>query len=204
MTRSWPSRRAAPPAIRKGDLREQQILDSAEILLTTRGYVHMTIGDIAAAVGITRGALYFYFASKEDILVALVSRTVGALQRESVVALDRAGPVDEVFAAGLETTARQWREHGVVMRAAVDFSSTVPEVDRLWTDAAQAIASAIGALLIRGGVPPGDGPGDAAAVAQTLCWMVERSFYQASRISVEEIDRARLSCQEVWQRVVAA
>lgn len=204
MTRSWPSRRAAPPAIRKGDLREQQILDTAETLLDTDGFVHMTVSGIAESVGITRGALYFYFASKEDVLVALVSRTVDSLRRESVDVLAGSGPVDDVFAAALETTARQWRDHGVVMRAAVDFGSTVPEVDRLWTDTAQAIAEAIAALLTRAGVPAGDGPGDAPALSRTLCWMVERSFYQASRVSVEEVDRARLSCQAVWQRVVNA
>jgi AcrR family transcriptional regulator len=204
MTRSWPSRRAAPPALRKGDLREQQILDAAEALLTTRGYVHMTVGDIAEAVGITRGALYFYFASKQDILIALVARTVQTLRQESVAVLDDPGSVDDVFAAALETTTRQWREHGVVMRAAVDFSSTVPEVDHLWTETAQAIAEAIGALLVRGGVPAGEGPGDAPALSRALCWMVERSFYQASRVSVEELDRTRASLQSVWVRLTAS
>lgn len=203
MSRSWPSRRAAPPALRKGDRREQQILDAAEGLLTTRGYVHMTVGDIAEAVGITRGALYFYFASKQDILIALVTRTVQSLRQESVAVLEHPGSVHEVFAAALETTARQWREHGVVMRAAVDFSSTVPEVDRVWTETAQAIAEAIGGLLVRGGVAPGDGPGDAPALARAVCWMVERSFYQASRVSVEELDRTAASLQSVWERLTA-
>jgi AcrR family transcriptional regulator len=187
--------------VRKGDVREQQILDAAETLLTTRGYVHMTIGDIAEAVGITRGALYFYFASKQDILIALVARTVQSLRGDSLEVLERPGSVHEIFAAALATTARQWREHGVVMRAAVDFSSTVAEVDRLWTDTAQEIAEAIGALLVRSGVPPGDGPDDAPALARALCWMVERSCYQASRISVEELNRATQSCQSVWRRL---
>ena len=203
MTKPWPSRRVAPPAVRKGDLREQQILDAAETLLTTRGYVHMTVGDIAEAAGITRGALYFYFASKQDILIALVARTVHSLQHRSVEVLDRRAPVPEVIASALEDTAHQWREHGVVMRAAVDFGSTVPEVDRLWTDTAHAISEAVTALLARGGVPVGDGPDDAPALARALCWMVERSFYQASRISAAELDRTRQSCQALWLRLVA-
>ena len=54
VTKSWPSRRTAP-AVRKGDLRERQILDAAEKLLATRGYADMTVGEIAEATGITRG-----------------------------------------------------------------------------------------------------------------------------------------------------
>jgi hypothetical protein len=64
VTKSWPSRRTTP-AVRKGDLRERQILDAVEKLQATRGYADMTVGDIAEAAGITRGALYFYFASKQ-------------------------------------------------------------------------------------------------------------------------------------------
>ncbi|WP_099024724.1 TetR/AcrR family transcriptional regulator [Mycolicibacterium palauense] len=196
------SRRGAPPAVRKGDLREQQILDAAEVLLGTRGYVHMTVGDIAEGAGMTRSALYFYFASKQDVLVALVARTVEVLQQSSVEALAGAGPVGQVVTSALECTARQWLEHGVVMRAAVDFSSTVPEVDRLWTDAAYAIAEAVTALLVRGGVPSGDGPDDAPALARALCWMVERSFYQASKFSTHDLEQAMRTCRMIWLRLV--
>jgi AcrR family transcriptional regulator len=201
MTKSWPSRRSGP--VRKGDLREQELLDAAETLLATTGYVDMTIGDIAKAAGVTRSALYFYFASKQDVLIALVARTVQTLEEGSVDVLRGGGPVHDVFAAALETTAQQWRDHGVVMRAAVDFSSTVPEVDRLWTDTARVIADAIAALLVRSGTPSGAAPGDAPALAQALCWMVERSFYQASRSSDADVDRAVQSCEAVWRRLTA-
>lgn len=196
-----PRRRERPTSPRKGDLREEQLLDAAEELLATRGYVDTTIGDIAKAAGVTRSALYFYFASKQDVLIALVARTVQTLQRGSVGVLAGAGAVDDVFDAALEHTATQWRDHGVVMRAAVDFASTVPEVDRLWTDTAEAIAEAIAALLERGGAPSGDGPDDAPALGRALCWMVERSFYRASRSSADELDRTRATCLSVWRRL---
>jgi TetR/AcrR family transcriptional regulator, ethionamide resistance regulator len=200
VTKSWPSRRTAP-AVRKGDVRERQILDAAEKLLATRGYAHMTVADIAAASGITRGALYFYFASKQDVLTALVARTVQALQEKSGAALADTAPVDEVISTALERTARLWREHGPVMRAAVDVSSTVPEIDQLWTGTADVFIEAITAVLKRGGVPPGEGPGDAAALGRALCWMIERSFYQASKISVNDLDNAKQTCQAVWMRM---
>lgn len=200
MTKPWPSRRTATP--RKGDLREQQILDGAEALLTTRGYADMTVADIAEAAKITRSALYFYFASKQDVVTALVARTVHALQEKSGAARADTAPVDEVIATAMERTAQLWRDHGPVMRVAVDLGSTVPEIDRLWTDTADVFIEAITEVLLRGGVPPGDGPGDAPALGRALCWMVERSFYQASKISLDDLDAASQTCQEVWLRLV--
>ncbi|MFC7674388.1 TetR/AcrR family transcriptional regulator [Mycolicibacterium sp. GCM10028919] len=200
MTKSWPSRRTAP-AVRKGDLRERQILDAAETLLATRGYADMTVGEIAEAAGMTRGALYFYFASKQDVLIALVARTVQALQEKSAAALTATGPVAEVVSTALERTVQLWREHGLVMRTAVDLSSTVPEIDQLWTGTADVFADAIAAVLHRAGVPTGNGPGDATALGRALCWMIERSFYQASRNSIDDLDDAKDTCQAVWMRM---
>lgn len=200
MTKSWPSRRTAP-AVRKGDVRERQILDAAETLLATRGYADMTVADIAEATGITRGALYFYFASKQDVVTALVARTVQALQEKSSAALADTAPVEEVISTALARTVELWREHGVVMRAAVDLGSTVPEIDQLWTGTADVFAAAITAVLVRGGVSPGDGPGDASALGRALCWMIERSFYQATRKSVDDLDDAASTCRAVWMHI---
>src|SRR3954466_3767735 len=74
-----PRRRTAP---RKGDLREAAILDAAERQLSDRGADRITVETIATAAGITRGALYFYFGSKNDVLAALVERTVTAVVTE--------------------------------------------------------------------------------------------------------------------------
>lgn len=200
MTKSWPSRRTAP-AVRKGDVRERQILDAAETLLATCGYADMTVADIAEATGITRGALYFYFASKQDVVTALVARTVQALQEKSSAALADTAPVEEVISTALARTVQLWREHGVVMRAAVDLGSTVPEIDQLWTGTADVFAAAITAVLVRGGVSPGDGPGDASALGRALCWMIERSFYQATRKSVDDLDDAASTCRAVWMHI---
>jgi AcrR family transcriptional regulator len=200
VTKSWPSRRTAP-AVRKGDLRERQILDAAENLLATRGYADMTVGDIAEAAGITRGALYFYFASKQDVLTALVARTVQALQEKSGAAIADTAPVDEVISTALQRTVQLWREHGLVMRTAVDLSSTVPEIDQLWTGTADVFAAAITAVLDRGGAPSGDGPDGTAALGRALCWMIERTFYQASKISIDDLDDAKQTCQTVWLRM---
>lgn len=176
MTKSWPSRRSTP-TVRKGDLREQQILDAAEDLLTTTGYADMTVADIAESVGITRAALYFYFGSKQEVLTALVARTVQVLRdRAAGAARDQTRPVDEAIGAALERTAELWRDHGPVMRMAVDLASTVPAIDELWSEAAEVSIDAMADVLRRAGVPTGTAPGDAPGLARALCWMIERTF----------------------------
>jgi AcrR family transcriptional regulator len=187
--------------VRKGDLREQQILEAAERMLSTVGYAEMTVADIAKAAGITRGALYFYFGSKQEVLTALVARITDALEDTAGAARTDGGPVPEVIDAAVRRTADLWLEHGPVMRMAVDLGSTVPEIDLLWARAAEASIEAIGDVLRRAGVPSGDGPADAPALARALCWMIERSFYQASKVSPAAVDEATQSCQAVWRRV---
>jgi AcrR family transcriptional regulator len=62
--------------------RRQQLLDSARKLFTKKGFRVTTTAEIAENAGLTKGALYFHFGSKEDILFALVKSL--ADQRQTV------------------------------------------------------------------------------------------------------------------------
>lgn len=50
-----------------------RILDAAAELFITRGYTQSPLSAIAHDVGITKASLYYHFASKEAILLALIS-----------------------------------------------------------------------------------------------------------------------------------
>lgn len=54
--------------------RRQQIVDEAYRLFATRGYRHSSLREIAAAAGISLGSLQHHFASKDDLLVAVLAR----------------------------------------------------------------------------------------------------------------------------------
>lgn len=56
--------------------RRNDILDAAQQLLYTRGYEQMVIQDILDALGISKGAFYHYFDSKQALLEALVERMI--------------------------------------------------------------------------------------------------------------------------------
>lgn len=57
-----------------GSAREDRILDAAARLIAHYGYDKTTMSDIAAEAGVSKGALYLHFDSKEDLFEALVLR----------------------------------------------------------------------------------------------------------------------------------
>jgi AcrR family transcriptional regulator len=54
--------------------RKEHILDAAERCFTRAGFRGSTIQDICREAGISPGALYVYFSSKEDLISGLVER----------------------------------------------------------------------------------------------------------------------------------
>jgi len=65
---------SAPSDARRA--RTEEIIDAATRLFSERGFVETGIDDIGAAIGVTGPAVYRYFASKEDLLVAVLDRAV--------------------------------------------------------------------------------------------------------------------------------
>ncbi|MFD0786848.1 helix-turn-helix domain-containing protein, partial [Micromonospora azadirachtae] len=59
---------------RSGDQRELAILATAERLMTERPFAEISIDDLARGAGISRPAFYFYFPSKDAVLLTLLDR----------------------------------------------------------------------------------------------------------------------------------
>jgi TetR/AcrR family acrAB operon transcriptional repressor/TetR/AcrR family transcriptional repressor of mexAB-oprM operon len=57
----------------KGDVREE-LLDASIRLFLTKGYAGATTNEIARSAGVSKGALYWYFQSKEDVLNAILDK----------------------------------------------------------------------------------------------------------------------------------
>jgi AcrR family transcriptional regulator len=55
-------------------VRRNEILDAAQRLMVTAGYEQMTIQDILDSLGISKGAFYHYFSSKQELLEAIIER----------------------------------------------------------------------------------------------------------------------------------
>jgi AcrR family transcriptional regulator len=67
-------RRSPARIVKKPDQRRNELLDCAQTLFLARGYDNTTINDVIAKAGVSKGALYHYFTSKEAMLEALAER----------------------------------------------------------------------------------------------------------------------------------
>ncbi|SPJ24922.1 TetR/AcrR family transcriptional regulator [Palleronia abyssalis] len=54
--------------------RREAILDAAQSLFVSRGWDAVTMADVVAAAGISKGGFYHHFATKDDLLAAIVAR----------------------------------------------------------------------------------------------------------------------------------
>jgi AcrR family transcriptional regulator len=59
--------------------REQEILEAARDVFAERGFEKANIDEIAERVGIGKGTVYLHFASKEELLIALMRQACGHL-----------------------------------------------------------------------------------------------------------------------------
>ncbi len=57
--------------------RRQQILDAAETVFGKRGFAKARMDDIVQEAGLSKGALYWYYKSKDAIILALLDRVFG-------------------------------------------------------------------------------------------------------------------------------
>ncbi|MGB4589905.1 MAG: TetR/AcrR family transcriptional regulator [Clostridiaceae bacterium] len=58
--------------VKEGEVRKQEILVAARELFIKKGYDQTSINDILKIVDIAKGTFYYYFASKEEVLEAII------------------------------------------------------------------------------------------------------------------------------------
>ncbi|MET0762964.1 MAG: TetR/AcrR family transcriptional regulator [Thermoleophilaceae bacterium] len=79
--------------------RRKDILAAARAELEQHGYVGFRMRDLAKGAGVSPGALYSYFATKEDIFAALYAERLGKLQAEVAVMCAEADDLHDLLVA---------------------------------------------------------------------------------------------------------
>jgi AcrR family transcriptional regulator len=117
------------------DLRERAILETAERLLAERPLHEISTEDLARGAGISRSSFYFYFASKEAVLLSLLDRVTAEAEaaREAALARVEDGTLAELCRAGIAAFHETFRAHRAVTLAAADARASVPEVREQWS-----------------------------------------------------------------------
>ncbi|HSQ71762.1 MAG TPA: TetR family transcriptional regulator, partial [Rubrivivax sp.] len=74
------------------------ILDAAELLFQTQGVSGTSLQDIAAAAGVTRGAVYWHFKDKGDVFNAMMARVCLPMEEAAagLAASEASPPLDRL------------------------------------------------------------------------------------------------------------
>ncbi|WP_324273074.1 TetR/AcrR family transcriptional regulator [Blastococcus brunescens] len=202
--RSLPrGRRTARPS---GDDRELAILATAERLLTEKPLSAISVDDLARGAGISRPTFYFYFASKDAVLLTLLDRVVAEADAATLDAslLPAAGP-REGWRRTITTYYETFRAHRALTLAWAEARSSSAEIRELWArvsgDWARRCAVAIEAERARGAAPPGP---PALDLAILLTSMNERALYATFSGDGPAVDEAGVVevLLEVWLRTI--
>lgn len=107
MTTTGAGRPRLKTRMRPGATARDEILDAAAELFTTRGFTGTSTRMIADAVGIRQASMYHHFATKDDILAALLLDTVAApLACAEALERDCRDPVVRLYALTLFDAAQ--------------------------------------------------------------------------------------------------
>lgn len=107
------------------DQRRTEIVDQAARLYAKRGFLGASMIDIAEACGLSKSALYHYYASKEDILYDVMHAHVHALDVAAQEAIEAGGDAE----ARLRSLARRFMQ--LYVGAAAHQKVLLNELDQL-------------------------------------------------------------------------
>jgi AcrR family transcriptional regulator len=148
---------------RKAD-RPGEIVEAALQVFAEKGFAAARLDDVAARAGVSKGGLYLYFDTKEEIFRAVVEQAIAPnLEIARALLSAHPGPFPDLVRSlaahvgrVVETTAV-----GGVLKMVVGEARNFPELARIWHERLVgpmlgAFADAIGEAQARGEVRPGD------------------------------------------------
>ena len=198
--------RGRRPARPSGDDRELAILTTAERLISERPLSAISVDDLARGAGISRPTFYFYFASKDAVLLTLLDRVVAEADavRLDASLLPTAGP-REGWRQVITTYYETFRAHRSLTLAWAEARSTNAEIRELWARVfdnwAARCAVAVEAERARGAAPPGPSARDLAVVLNSMNERVLYAAFSGDGPSLAESDVVDVLL-EVWLRVI--
>jgi TetR/AcrR family transcriptional regulator, ethionamide resistance regulator len=198
-SRTSRGRRSARPS---GDDREQAILATAARLLEERSFTDISVDDLAKGAGLSRPTFYFYFKSKEALLLALLEPMIARADAEYEGAAQRL-PADprRVWRAGIKAFFVAFDSHRAVARAGAEAVASSAEIRTVWSGFMQKwidqTAALISAERARGAAPETI---PAVDLATSLNQMNERTMMAAFSAEQPAVDHDRVvdTLAHIW------
>jgi TetR/AcrR family transcriptional regulator, ethionamide resistance regulator len=194
--------RGRRPSHHSGDEREQAILATAERLLQERPLADFSVDDLAKGAGISRPTFYFYFQSKNAVLLSLLdqmnSRAIAALKG---LHGKLTGDPAALWRARIEAFFEVSGSHRAVAVAGAAAKATNPEVRQVWSALMQRWISfttfAINAERERGLAPNTVPAQDLSAALNMLSERVMAATYTSEEQAIPE-DRVIDTLVHIW------
>ena len=99
----------------RGREARDELLTAALRVFARRGYRQAGVDEIAAEAGYSKGALYWHFSGKEELLMALIEERIDAPMRDRVALLASAPPERDMSVEATRAFAQQLGEQREAM-----------------------------------------------------------------------------------------
>ena len=144
---------------RRKDARPQELLDAALDHFVARGFAATRLDDVVKSAGVSKGTLYLYFSSKEELLKAVVRESIVPLigQAESVIEQFE-GSSEELFRLVIHTW---WDNVGAsklsgLPKLMMAEAGNFPELARFYQEEVVDRGERLVATLLKRGIDRGD------------------------------------------------
>jgi AcrR family transcriptional regulator len=101
----------------KAEETRERILNAALQLFREKGFDETTMRDVAAAAEMATGAAYYYFRSKEDLVMALYARSTEEKRSFLPAAIERTKDLKKRLRAVIDANFEQFADHRRLFRA---------------------------------------------------------------------------------------
>ena len=198
--------RGRRPVRPSGDDRELAILTTAERLLGERPFGAISVDDLARGAGISRPTFYFYFASKDAVLLTLLDRVVAEADAATHAAFAGrpSGPRDG-WRRAITAYYDAFRAHRSLTLVWSEARSTNAEIRDLWARVFEGWvrrgAEAIEAERLRGAAPSGPPARDLAVALTSMNERVLYATFTGDGPAVAETGAVDVLL-EIWLRAI--
>ncbi len=128
---------ASPKWRRRAEARPAEIVQAAYQVFSEKGFAAARLDDIAQRAGVSKGALYLYFANKQEIFEAVVkdaiAPNIGAVERMALAFPGTFEQLVRMVAPRIAEVAASTNV-GKVLKMVVGESGNFPEIARIWHD----------------------------------------------------------------------
>jgi TetR/AcrR family transcriptional regulator, transcriptional repressor of aconitase len=183
------------------DARREQILAAARRCFLRDGFHATSMQDLFAESGLSAGAVYSYFASKDDVIAAIAEDNILGVTEmiETIAAQQPARPVGEVLADIMDVVRAREAQDGLATLTVIVWSEALrdPTLAARFTALVTRVrASLADVMRQRPGNLPGDVPDD--VLASALLSLIPGYLLQLALLGTAAVDGVPDAIRALW------